>query len=607
MAEAANLEIYSDALVVLGTAGIVVPIFRRLGLSPVLGYLAAGALLGPLGLGSLKSELGGLHWFTITDAASVAGIAQLGVVFLLFTIGLELSYKRLQAMWQLVFGLGSLQVVVCSAAIAVALRLFGAEAAPAIILGGCLALSSTAIVVEVLSEQGRMTTATGRTSLSIALAQDLAVVPLLLFLYILGEGTGASIWTVLALASGKALLALVLIIIAGRVFLRPLFRLVASTGASEPFMAATLFVIVATGVVTKAAGLSMSLGAFIAGVFLAETEYRKSVEVVIEPFKGVLLGVFFFTVGMQLDFRAVMSEPLLLFGAIVALIVMKIILVFWLARMFRVPRATALETALLLGPAGEFAFVGIGLAAELGLLSAQLSSFALAVTSLSMTFIPALGAAGLRISSFAKRRLYDPEIFAPPPPAQGHAIQGHVIVVGHGRVGQVLCSLLERHAFPFIATDRDPDVVSEGRRLGREVYFGDAGNPAFLKACGIESAKAVIVTATGREHIDKIIKAIRQMCPDIVIVSRARDATHASHLYEIGVTDAVPETIEASLQLSEASLVSLGLPAGLVIASIHEMRDEFRAELQAAARKSGREIIRAIRKKSMRSSASGKV
>lgn len=592
-----NAELYSDALLVLGTAGIVVPVLRRLGFSPVLGYLGAGAILGPFGLGSLRGESGLLSWITIADAKGVSGIADLGVVFLLFTIGLELSYGRLEAMRRFVFGLGSLQVAMCTAAIAALAALAGVEPKTAIILGGCLALSSTAIVVEVLSAQGRLSTVTGRMSLSILLAQDLAVIPLLLFLYILGSGSGASVWTALALAASNAFLGLGLIVLAGRLLLRPLFRLVAATGAAEPFMAATLFVVVATGVAASRAGLSMALGAFVAGILLAETEYRKSIEVAIEPFKGVLLGLFFFTVGMSFDFREVLNQPLLLFGSIAALVIVKGVLVTGLATVFGAPRAAALETALLLGPAGEFAFVGIGLAGKLGLMTPSFSSFALAVTSLSMAFIPMLAVTGKRLSamSLGRSSRLDPRLLADPPP-----LRDHTIVVGHGRVGQVLCALLERHVVPFIASDKDPDVAAESRRLRRSVYFGDATRPAFLKACGLEDAKALIVTINAWADIDEVIKAARAIRPDILIVSRARDASHARHLYTIGVTDAVPETVEASLQLSEASLVGLGLPAGPVIASIHEMRDEFRTEFQAAALRSGRPITRAIRRKTLR-------
>ncbi len=458
-------------------------------------------------------------------------------------------------------------------------------------------MSSTAIVIEVLAGRHRLATAAGRASLSVLLAQDLAVIPLLLFIFFFGSDLHASVWTGLALALANTALALGLIVATGRILLRPLFRMAASTGASEFFMAATLFVIVAAGVAAARAGLSMALGAFVAGLLLAETEYRKAIEIAIEPFKGVLLGLFLFTVGMAIDFRAIAREPLLLFVSIAALVSIKSLLLIGLALFFRVPWPAAVETGLLLGPGGEFAFVGIGMATTLGLLPSGISSFTLAVTSLSMAFIPLLAAAGQRISQKAAREHRPPE---PGLSLAPRAREGHAIVIGHGRVGQVLCLLLDRHRFPFIACDRDPNVVSEHRRRGHEVYFGDATNPAFLKSCGIGQAAAVFVTINEQSAIDEIAKATRSLRPDVLVVSRARDAAHARHLYKIGVTDAVPETIEASLQLSEAALMGLGLAAGPVIASIHELRDEFRQELQAAARQAGLQTTRSIRRKTLR-------
>lgn len=305
-----NLDAYTDALVVLGTAGIVVPLVRRFGLSPVLGYLGAGAILGPLALGSFKDDIPFLRWVTVIDAKNVSDFADLGVVFLLFLIGLELSYERLVTMRRLVFGLGSLQVILSTAIIAAVVALAGFPPAAAVIIGSCLSLSSTAIVIEVLSNQRRMSTATGRTSFSILLAQDMAVVPILMFVSILGNNVGGSIVGGIALAVTQAALALAFIVIVGRLLLRPLFRLVVATGTSELFVAAILFVIVSTGVAAGIAGLSMALGAFVAGLLLAETEYRKAIETTIEPFKGLLLGVFFFTVGMTIDFRELAREPI---------------------------------------------------------------------------------------------------------------------------------------------------------------------------------------------------------------------------------------------------------------------------------------------------------
>ena len=594
-----SLDAYSDALVVLGTAGVVVPLVRRFGLSPVLGYLGAGAILGPLGLGSFMQYAPWLYWVTVVDPKNVSGFAELGVVFLLFLIGLELSYERLVTMRRLVFGLGSLQVVLSAAAIAAVAALAGNTAAAAIVIGSCLALSSTAIVIEVLSNQRRVSTAAGRTSFSILLAQDIAVVPILLFVSFLGNSTGSSVVAGLFLAVANAVLALGLIVVLGRLLLRPLLRLVASTQSSELFVAAILFIIVASAVAAGLAGLSMALGAFVAGLLLAETEFRKALETTVEPFKGLLLGLFFFTVGMNIDFRELAREPLWLFASVVGLIALKAALTAGLARLFRVSWAAAIETGLLLGPGGEFAFVIIGVATGYSLVTAAAGSFTLAVTSLTMALIPLLAIAARRLGQRVEsRKPIDPQLAVAPPTGE----KEHAIVVGHGRVGQIVCSMLERHTFPFIATDSDPAAVSHYRQRGRQVYYGDATNLAFLKSCGLADAAAVIVTIHTQSAIDEIVAAVRSERPDILIVSRARDATHASHLYGIGVTDAVPETIEASLQLSEAALVGLGLPTGPVIASIHEKRDEFRHELQEAAGRAGIAETRSIRAKTLRES-----
>ncbi|HJZ32386.1 MAG TPA: cation:proton antiporter [Hyphomicrobiaceae bacterium] len=594
-----NLSAYSDALVVLGTAGVVVPLVRRFGLSPVLGYLAAGAVLGPLGLGSFIAEVPILYWLTVVDAKNVSAIAELGVVFLLFVIGLELSFERLLTMRRLVFGLGFLQVMLSTAVLGAIILAAGYKPAAAAIVGACLSLSSTAIVIEILANQRRLATATGRTSFAILLAQDLAVVPILLFVSILGESRGGAIGASLALAVAQAVLAICLIVAVGRLLLRPLFRLVASTGTSELFVAATLFVIVGTAVIASLAGLSMALGAFVAGLLLAETEFRKAIEATIEPFKGLLLGVFFFTVGMTLDFRELAREPLWVAAAVVGLIVVKATLVVGLARSFRVAKPAAIETALLLGPGGEFAFVIIALATALQLVAPSTASFALVVTSSTMATIPLLAQLARRLTAgMEARRALDPILSVAPP----SDTRKRAIVVGHGRVGQVVCEMLERHRVAFLAVDSDPAAVTEYRRRGREVYYGDAVNAAFLLSCGLAQATAVIVTIHGQTAIDEIVRIVRKLRPDIAIVSRARDATHARHLYGIGVTDAVPETIEASLQLSEATLVNLGIQAGPVIASIHAMRDEFRSELQQAAGAAGHPETRSIRAKTRRTS-----
>ncbi len=464
-----NLNAYTDALVVLGTAGIVVPVVQRWYVSPVLVYLVAGAILGPLGLGSLQGTLPFLSWVTITDAKNVAGIADLGVVFLLFLIGLELSYQRLMTMRRLVFGLGSLQVVVCTGAIGGIATMFGNGAAASLIIGACLALSSTAIVIDLLSHQHRLTTAVGRTSFSILLAQDLAVVPLLLLISLLGSRTGGSMLASLGLALGQAALTVALIVVVGRLFLRPIFRLVAGTGTSELFVAATLFVVVGTGVAAGVAGLSMALGAFIAGLLLAETEYRKAIESTIEPFKSLLLGAFFFTVGMGLDFRELVREPLWLLASVIGLIAIKAALITGLARLFRTPLPAAIETGLLLGPGGEFAFVAIGLATALGLLKYNVASFMLAATSLTMALIPLLAAAAQRITwRLEKSEPVAPELMAVPPAGEKGTPSSSVTVASGRSCARCWSATDSRSWRPTAIRRPSPNTAGAGARSTME-------------------------------------------------------------------------------------------------------------------------------------------
>jgi monovalent cation:H+ antiporter-2, CPA2 family len=593
LASTINIAAYSDALVVLGTAGVVVPLVSRLGISPVLAYLGAGAILGPLGLGSLIREFPALYWFTVGNAADVAGIAELGIVFLLFLIGLELTLHRLLTMRRLVFGLGGLQVLITGASIAGVAVMAGQAPSTAIILGAALSLSSTAIVLELLSNQGRLATNVGRASFSVLLAQDLAVIPLLLFISIIAAGPGGSALKSLATALLQATVALAVIVVFGRVLLRPLFRLVATTRSKDLFIAAILFVIIAAGVIANQAGLSMALGAFVAGLLLAETEYRKAIEATVEPFKGLLLGIFFFTVGMDIDFRELVREPVWLVGGVVALIAVKALLLILLAKLFGLSWRVAVETGLLLGAGGEFAFVGLGMATDLGLIEERLASLVLAVTSVTMALTPLLALAGRRFASrLTASGAVDPGLTARPGGGQKHAI-----VVGYGRVGKVVCALLKQHGISYIAADSDAATVTRDRRDGHDVYYGDAADSKFLEACGLATAAGVIITIHTQDLIDDVVEHVRAMRPDIVIVARARDADHARHLYALGATDAVPETIEASLQLSEAALVGLGVATGPAIASIHEKRDELRHALQAAAQQAGRDRIHAVKPK----------
>jgi CPA2 family monovalent cation:H+ antiporter-2 len=326
---------------------------------------------------------------------------------------------------------------------------------------------------------------------------------------------------------------------------------------------------------------------------LAETEYRKAVEATIEPFKGLLLGIFFFTVGMDIDVRELLREPALLAGAVVGLIAVKSLLIASFARMFRVSWPVTVEMALLLGPGGEFAFVGIGSAAAFGLVDARLATFALAVTSVTMALTPLLSFVGRRFATRLRTAGVAPSELVARPSTGGK----HAIVVGYGRVGKTVCALLKEHGISYIAADSDTSTVTRDRRNGHDVYYGDAADEKFLEICGLADAAGVIITIHDHDLIDSVVVHVRAMRPDVLIVSRARDADHARHLYALGATDAVPETVEASLQLSEAALVGLGVPAGPVIASIHEKRDEIRHALQDAARAAGLNKIHSVRAK----------
>jgi len=583
---------YRDLVVFLAAAGVVVPLFNRLKISPVLGFLAAGVLLGPDGLGRFAQSHGWLSWLTIGDQAQIRQLSELGVAFLLFMIGLELSWERLRAMRRLVFGLGMLQVAVCTLAIAVVFMALGQSLAGAAVLGMGLALSSTAVVMPVLAAQGRINSETGRATFAVLLAQDVAVAPILITVTVLAAlaQSGASVepaelgralFTLLPAAGG-----LFLMVLLGRLVLRPMFRSVARAQhrgeGRELFVAASLLVVVVSGLTAQAVGLSMSLGALVAGVLLAETEFRREVEVAIDPFKGLLLGVFFIGVGIGLDLDAVAADPTTVLGLAGGLIVLKALIIFILARAWGLAARSAIETALVLGPAGEFAFVILSTGLVEGLASPELTRKAMLAATLSMFTVPLLAVLARALTRQAAPPA-DVETQGLSPSADVPAPDGAVLIVGFGRVGRLIGELLAEHDQKFVALDADPASVRSGRAEGHEVYYGDAARPDMLSACGLESARALIVTMDSPTKVDEVVKTARALRPDLILIARARDDHHAARLYALGVTDAVPETTEASLQLAENTLVDLGVPMGLVLASIHERRDGFRKAFQAAA------------------------
>jgi CPA2 family monovalent cation:H+ antiporter-2 len=573
---------YKDVVLFLATAGVVVPLFRRWQVSPILGFLGAGVLLGPHGLGSLADRAEWLSALTIENPDEVAQLAEFGVVFLLFTIGLELSWERLRRMRRFVFGLGAAQVALCASAIALAALGFGQPAAAAVTLGAALALSSTAVVMPILVEHKRQHTLAGRAAFSVLLFQDLAVAPILVTLALVAARAGEGPSPSLFLAFAPAAVGLALLVVVGRLVLRPMLRSVAKAKSEELFVAACLLVVIGSGLVSALAGLSMPLGAFIAGLLLAETEFRHEVEVVIEPFKGLLLGLFFVSIGIGLNVPLLLQHPATVLGIAAGLLALNGFLVFALSRLFRLPWRSAAEAALLLAAGGEFAFVILGQAIGVGLIDRLAGQTALVAATLTMAAIPPLAALGARVGG---RRLAPPDL-APEPELGAAAPQ--VLIAGYGRVGRLVGEMLHTHEIPWVAAEADHRLVEAARHAGERIYFGDASRPDFLIRCGLGEVAALVVTMDDPEGAETIVDVARQLRSDLTIVARARDARHAKRLYELGATDAVPETVEASLQLSEAVLVEIGVPMGLVIASVHERRDGFRAELNRPEALGGR-------------------
>ncbi|MBJ7413662.1 MAG: cation:proton antiporter [Phenylobacterium sp.] len=574
---------YKDVVLFLATAGVVVPLFRRWRVSPILGFLGAGVVLGPYGLGSLAHEIEWLSAFTIDNPAQLAQLAELGVVFLLFMIGLELSWERLRSLRRYVFGLGALQVGLCLTATAAVAMAMGQPPAAAIAIGAALALSSTAIVMPILAEQKRQHAVAGRATFSVLLFQDLAVAPILVTLTLMGRRSDEPFSPSMLLSLLPAIAGVAALFLFGRLLLRPMLRSVAKAKSEELFLAASLLVVVGAGLVSALAGLSMALGAFVAGLLLAETEFRHEVEVRVEPFKGLLLGMFFISVGIGLNVPLLLERPLIIVGSAVALVSLNTAVVFGLAKAFRLKTRAAIEAALLLAGAGEFAFVILGQAMDQGLVDRTVGQTALVAATLSMFSIPFLAQLGLELGG---RQIVPSEL--PPEPEGEPDDEPKVLVVGYGRVGRLVGDMLRRHQIAWVGAELDPKLVEQGRRAGEAIYFGDAARADFLMRCGLADAPALVVTMDNPEGAEAIVAVARELRPDLTIVARARDARHAQRLYDLGATDAVPETVEASLQLSEAVLVEIGVPMGLVIASIHERRDEFRKSLNRPESLGGR-------------------
>ena len=571
-----DLSVYKETLLFLVTAGVIAPLFFRLHVSPVLGYLLAGVALGPYGLGSLNLKAPWLNALAI-NVEAIDRIAAFGVVALMFTMGLELSFERLRRMRRLVFGLGLAQVVVTTAILSGVAWGLGLAPPSALTVGAALTMSSTAIVIPMLVESKRLHTGAGRASFAVLLFQDLAVAPLLVMIGAFSAGGERGLGWALISALAPAGLALVALVVFGRLALRPFFHFVAATKSPEFFMAACLLVVLGDGLVAAASHLSMALGAFVAGLLLAETEYRREIEVTIEPFRGLLLGLYFVSVGAGINPAFIIARPGLIFGLAAALTAAKGLTLFGLGA--RIPAAASRSRRNVpVARAGRRVRLRhdrrrVCRRAHRSRAGDDAHQRGGDIDARDSGAGQARRAHRLAAASAADKG--PPEI---PPESE----DSRVIIVGYGRVGALIGDMLDRHAIPFIAVDSDARLTTRARSDGKPVYYGDAARPEYLRHCGLETARAVVVTMDSPAANEAVVETTRRLRPDVTLVARARDANHARALYGLGVTDAVPETIEASLQLSEAVLVDLGVPMGLVIASIHEKRDEFRKLLTAA-------------------------
>jgi CPA2 family monovalent cation:H+ antiporter-2 len=543
-----------DILILLLAAVAVVPLVRRLRASAVLGYLAAGALIGPHGLGLLG------------DVEAAAGMGELGVVFLLFSIGLSLSVERLVALRRYALGLGIAQVLATAVALWALLRTLGVPSAAALVLGGGLALSSTAVVLQMLIERRELPTAAGRVALAVLLLQDVAVVPLLTLVPLL-RGGEASVLPALGMALVRAALGLAVILVLGRLALRPLLRAVARDGTPELFTGIVLLLVLGVGWLTEQVGLSMALGAFLAGMLVAETEYRHQVEADVQPFRGLLLALFFMSVGMGLDVGLLWTQAPALLGLTAALLLVKASLLAVLARGFGLGTATAVTLGLMLAQGGEFGFVLFSLARQDGLLSAEAAQLAVLAVGVGMAVTPLLIGAGRRL---ARRLEADRE--GPALAEWAEALRAHVIIAGFGRVGHTVARLLALHGTPYLALDLDAERVIDARTRRLPVFFGDASRGHVLAAAGLERAEALVVTLDEPASAHRAVRVARHLTPALPVLARARDVAHAERLVRAGATMATPEIVEGSLQLGAAVLRQLGVAPAALEQALGELR-----------------------------------
>ncbi len=565
------LPFLRETLIFLALAGILIPILQRLRVNQVLGFLAVGLLLGPFGL---LLWLGHLHWLeniTFLRVEGVKALGELGVLFLMFTIGLELSAERLWSLRRWVFGAGLAQVLLSAAVIGACALAFGNPAPTAIMLGLVLALSSTAVVMQLMTERGMLDSPLGQASFSILMLQDLAVVPILLLAGVLAQGNTDRLPLLLGGALLKSAAAILLIYLLGRRVVRPLFKALSRHQQPSTFMALILLATLGIAGLTQMAGLSMALGAFLAGLLLAETEFRHEVEVVVEPFKSLLLGLFFMSVGMQTDLRAVLATPLLLPLSVLGLFVIKTAVLMLVLRAGRFGWGHALEGGLLMGQGGEFAFIVSSYATAGRLFEPALSQFVLLLVGLSMFATPSMARAGHALREYWDKHHQDPE--APLEGAKTDPMEGHVIIVGFGRMGQLLAEVLASQQVRYVAIDIDMVRSTTRHPLGEPVYYGDVSRPELLHRVHASKAAAIVLTMDHADAALHATQAIRREFSEIPLLARAHDEGHAHCLREAGANLAMPEALEAGLQLTAMVLKTIGMTGERASEAIRGERD----------------------------------
>jgi CPA2 family monovalent cation:H+ antiporter-2 len=556
----------SDTLTILGAAGIVIPAFARLKISPIIGFILVGILAGPHGLGTRVEQYPWLEAVTITNPDAIEPFAEFGIVLLLFAIGLELSFRRLVTMRRTVFGIGAAELGLGALLIGGGLVLMGNSLSAAIVLGLALAMSSTALVIPLAGT----TSPSGKAAFAMLLFEDLALVPLLfLFASLGGSGEPGGLVEV----AWKGALVIAVMLAAGRLLLPHLFAQAARTKSPELFLAVSLLTVILASLATSAVGLSPILGALIAGVLIAETDYRSEVEVVTAPLRGLALGVFLITVGMSLDLGSLIANWAEVLLALALVLVAKAAVTSALLWTSGSRPGVAAETGLIMASPSETTLILLGAGAAAGVILPQAASFWQAVTALGLTVTPLLATLGR-----AAARRVDREATAY---VEQGAAAGKTVIFGFGRVGQMVADMLTEHTKGYLAVENDIDAVLKAREGGYGVLFGDVARGSMVEKLDLGAADALVLTMDDPVLIIRLARQFRDQFPDLPIIARARDTDHAARLYKVGVTDAVPEAMEASLQLSEAVLVDIGVAMGPVIASIHEKRRELRSKIMA--------------------------